>query len=287
MDIEIFPSSVQNALRKLNSEKISEIRFRKGYPVTIKFDNEFYYVSDKGVSSFSQNCILCTSDEIEKIISTMTDNSLYAFNERLKDGYLTWRDGTRCGVAGECVYDKNGIVTVKNITSLNFRIPHEIAGCSKKIMPFIRNGGKTLNSIIVSPPGFGKTTILKDIVKNLPQNEQILICDERGEFINVGGKNVDKIVYSNKKYVFECGIRSMSPSIVVFDELIEKDWLAVNKTVLTGVKVIASAHGDTLEKLKTNEYFNDGLFERYVFLKGVGKAGVIDKIYDGNFKEIS
>ena len=214
---------------------------------------------------------------------------MYAYNECLKKGFLTTRQGVRIGLAGECVYDNDKIITIKNITSLNIRVPHFIENSADKIYKYVLD--KEINSsLIISPPFYGKTTMLKSIVKKLDSedNYNILVVDERNEFSYIVGANIDSIKFCNKEYAFSYGIRSMSPDVIITDELMGKnDWKSVELAINSGVKVIASCHAENLKQLIDKESFISGLFQRYVVLDShSGRAGIVYKVYNGEFKEI-
>lgn len=289
MTLNFLPKKILSALEKLDTDKLYHIRMRKGYSVSVIYDSSKAFLSDQGLTIFENKGIICDESDIKEIIETVTEHSVYAFNESIKQGFITTRDGIRIGLAGDCVFDNGNIITIKNFNSLSIRIPHKISGVSKKIFSYIANGRDIYNTLIISPPGFGKTTLLKDIAETLNNSYRlsILIIDERNEFINVSGVNIDKIVFSDKLYALNYGIRSVAPEIVITDELGNiSDWLAVRTAVNSGVKIIASCHGSDFNDLKKKENFTEGIFDRYIFLKGAGMPGQISSVYDGECKKL-
>ncbi len=285
MDFDFMPLRYRTSLSN-NIEIFYEVRLRKDFPVKVKCLHGLKYLTYNGISDFANNAIICNEDDIKQIISSVTEHSLYAHNDRIKQGFLITKDGIRIGLAGECVFDNNNIITVKNFTSLNIRIPHEVKGCSDKIFPIITKKKGVFNTLIISPAMLGKTTILKDLARKLSKQNigNILIIDERGEFCKIREENVDIISFSDKLYAFDFGLRSMSPNIVITDELSSKlDWEYVEKASRSGVNIIASCHALSINDVKRKKFFNEKVFERYVVIKDIGE---IENIYDEAFNII-
>ena len=288
MNFSFFPQRIRVALSKTDVSALSELRFRTGFPIFGLYNGTKKYLSEQGAVLNANNAFKCGQEDVSEIINGITERSLYAFNDRLKQGYITTKDGIRVGVAGECVFDDGKIITVKKITSLNVRIPHEIKDCSSKIYDklFIEN---VLSVLIVSPPAKGKTTILKDLARKLNERTaySLLIIDERGEFESVSGENIDSVKYADKPYAMNYAVRSMSPQIIITDELqTYEDWKCAEYAATCGVKIIASCHGKNARDLLNKEYFNKNVFERYVFLDENKTAGNVKGVFDKDFNSI-
>ena len=285
MKLEFLPKHIYNAIELVGTSNVQEIRFRVDYPIKLITNN-----GSKYLTNFNSNeTIKCKKADIDYVISYITEKSLYIYNDRIKQGYITTKEGVRVGVSGECVFSNGQIVTIKNFTSLNIRIPRLIKGCSNEIYKYIANQNGVFNTLIICAPGYGKTTMLKDLALkiNSKYDLSILIIDERGEFLEVHGENIDKILYSDKLYAFDCALRSMSPNVVVCDELVsKKDWECVKNVSISGVKILASCHASKLTELKEKAFFVNGVFERYVFLRSFDKPGQIDAIFDGEFNKV-
>lgn len=286
MNFQFLGEKIVRALNCVkNLDKLYEIRLRAGFGVRIVYGFDKYYLSEHGIAEFENNSIKVSNKDIEDVINRLTERSFYAFNDKIKQGYLFANGGIRVGLCGECVFEKE-IVTVKNITSLNVRIPHEILGCSNSCYPYMISFENVYNSLIVSPPFCGKTTILKDFVRriNIEKSLNVLLVDERGEFSNIQGANIDSVRFSDKFYAFSSAIRTMSPDVIVTDELCSaSDWSSVERAVNSGVKVIASCHADNLCNLTRKEYFKKGLFDKYIFLESnKNLIGKVKNVYDYN-----
>ena len=286
VDLSFLPKQLQIALVNSDTETLSELRLRTGYPVFGIFKGKKIYLSENGETLDKNSAVTCSQKMVSEIIENVTEKSLYAFNDRLKQGFITSKCGVRIGVAGDCVFDNGKIMTIKKISSLNIRIPHEIKNCSAKIFNtlFLK---QAFNTLIVSPPAKGKTTILKDLARKFNDytDNSVLIIDERGEFGQITGENIDIIKYSDKNYALNYAIRSMSPQIVITDELQSKDdWNSAEQATTDGIKIIASCHGKDAEDLQKKEFFIKDVFERYVFLDAEKPAGTVRKITDNNFK---
>ncbi len=279
--LSFLPKKYMLYINELDLSKLYEIRLRENYCVKIKLD---WKVTELGGGQ-----VVCSKNDIDEILKNVTEYSLYAFNESLKKGFLTTKNGVRIGIAGECVYDNGKIITIKNITSLNIRVPHLIENCAKELYDYVFDK-QIYNSLIISPPFYGKTTILKDLVVklNLQKKYNILVVDERNEFCFVNGEYIDSIKYCDKSYAFSYGIRSMSPDVIITDELAgEDDWRSVEKAIYSGVKVIASCHGDNIAHVKSKNTFIGGIFDRYIILDSQsGQAGKIKEIFDGKYRVI-
>ena len=279
--LEFLPQTVKNGIEHLNKKYLYEIRIRADKPIVVNYGGAYHYLGRTGLTKYEENALIPSVLDIDECVYKAGEYSVYAVEEELKKGFLTAKDGVRLGIAGEYVFEKGQPLSVRNVTSLCIRIPHEIYGSGEEIYNSCMCD-RVKNLLIMSAPGLGKTTILRDLARILGQNslKNVLICDERGE-IGVGnvGNTCDIIRYADKATAFEIGIRALRPDVIITDELSKKDCEIVEKAICAGVTVLASAHIASQNDLQKPFL---GLFERYVLLSGIGK---IAGIYDNEGKE--
>lgn len=292
----ILPSVICDVMAtRLNSDKIYELRLRAGKPVTVNYGGKYYYLSDSGLTTDKGAAFELTFSEIKNIVVRATEFSLYSLNSRLSDGYITAGDGVRIGICGDVVSDGGRVKTIKNFSSLNVRFPHEVIGCGKLALQYMINeSGQLLSTLICAPPGAGKTTLLRDVCRSISEmNRNVLLVDERNELaacvngtarLDVGAFT-DVIAGTDKAYAFGCGIRSMSPDVIITDELFGRaDFSAVKSAAGAGVTVIASIHASDENELFTKdgftEIYRNRCFLRYVFLSKRRGVGTYEKILD-------
>lgn len=282
--LDFLPQNVKNALRCVNIQKVYEIRLRANKPLTINYEGEYRYLSEYGLTDIREQALQCDMDEVANCVFRAGKYSVYSVEEQIKRGFITAQNGERIGLAGEYVFEKGQPLTIRNITSLCIRVPHEILGCSREIYERCMKE-ELKNVLIISSPGLGKTTILRDLGRLISRKtkKNLLVCDERGE-ISAGdvGQTCDVLKYSDKQTAFEAGIRALRPDIVITDELSAADCNAIERAILAGIKVIASAHFSAITHVKKPFL---GLFERYVLLDE-RKVGKIKGIYDEEGREI-
>lgn len=275
-----------------NFNILEEIRLRNNSPIILKFSNS---------EEILQNCII-TKEEMEYIIQKLCNNSIYSYQNEIINGFITIKGGHRVGITGEVVLDKEKIVNIKYISSLNFRIAHNIIDCSNFLLRYILNieNNEIYNTLIVSSPGAGKTTILKDLIRKISdgiseinfKGQNISVIDERGELSamyegcsqNNLGIRTDVILNATKNIGIKMAIRSMAPQIIVADEIGSKgDSYAIRYAFCSGVKGIFTAHGSSLEEIyanpELNELLNTHLIEKVIFLDSKVK-GKICKVYE-------
>ncbi len=184
MSLSFLPTEVLGALAHLNFNHVSEIRIRRGQPVIIEYKGSYKYINKYGISDSANNAIIVR--EIEPIIFSATNGCVYNFTEQMKSGFITVEHGVRIGIAGEYVTQNEAVNTIKDITSLNIRIPHNIVGCANFIVRKLLSDGLK-SFLLFSKPGLGKTTMLRDIAIHLSnmQKYNILVFDERNEISGI------------------------------------------------------------------------------------------------------
>lgn len=275
MNYDFLPEKISKILLSLKTDKLNELRLREGHAVILKYDFKNCYLTESGVSFNCDNAIIATREDIKSILANVTERSMYAHNERLKQGYLSYCDGIRIGVAGECVVD-NVVIAIKNIKSILVRFPCKSKELANDIKRIVYNNGELYNTLIISPPGFGKTTLIKQIIKFLSKIKNVLVIDERGELFDKS-VSADYIRYSKKDYAFEKGIRVLSPEVVVTDELMdENDLLTCKKVINSGIYIIATMHGKDLDE----GLIQKSIFDKYIILNNKEKPSEIKCIYD-------
>ncbi len=288
MNLDFLPADILVPIKRCG-ESLCEIRLRIGQPIKIKKQVEMFYLTENGYGQTKEKAIICSGNIIDKIILNVTERSIYAHNEKIKKGFLDAGKGVRIGLGGECVYDGQTLRTIKNISSLTIRFPHKIIGWADVIFNKIIFDNKVLSTLIVSPPMFGKTTMLKDIVRKANENNvgQLLIVDERGEFMGLSGENIDVIRYSDKAFAFECGIRSLAPNVIITDELYGvDDWKNVEYASLCGVSVVASCHAESIDDITNKPFFKKDIFKRYVFINCDESKNKCLYVFDKDFNII-
>lgn len=282
--LEFLPNRMRAALRHLNLHKLYEIRLRAGKPVTINYGGRYRYLGECGVTDKVSAALTATLAEIGDIVFSAGKFSVYSVEEQIRRGFLTAECGERIGLAGQYVFEKGKPLAMRDFTSLCIRVPHEIEGCGDEIYESCLKD-KLRSILVMSPPGIGKTTILRDLGRSLSREtgKNILVCDERGE-ISAGdtGATSDVLLFADKATAFEAGIRAMRPDVMITDELSAADCAAVERAIYGGVKVIASAHFAEMEEVRPPFF---GLFERYALLDSE-EIGRLKGIYDGNGKEL-
>jgi len=275
--LEFLPSNVKKSLEYLNLHNLYEIRMRANQPIMVNYNGEYVYLGGYGLTDVRENALRCMVSDVEDCVYRAGDYSVYSVEEQLKKGFITAKNGERLGIAGEYVFENGRPHALRNFTSLCIRVPHEVIGCGEEIFRRCMSD-RVRNLLVMSSPGLGKTTILRDLSRILAEKtrKNILICDERGE-IAVGkvGESCDVIKYCDKATAFEAGIRAMRPEIIITDELSEADCIPLKKAVDAGITVIASAHFSDIHSVKS--CFLE-IFHRFVLLDG-RKTGQIRGIY--------
>lgn len=269
--LDFLSPRLKNAVRTVNLNLLYELRVRTDKPLRINLNGKFCYLSENGVTEREARALIPTQSEIEETLFAASEYSVYAVENQLRRGFVTGREGERIGVAGTFVYDGAGVLSVHSVTSLCIRIPHSIAGCADAIYEKCFSQG-ICSVLILAPPGEGKTTILRELSRliSVYTKQNILVSDERGE-LSAGdlGDTSDVVRFADKLTVFTAGIRAMRPDVIVTDELLPEDYLAVKRAKESGIQVLASAH------LRRYEDVPEKLFGRYVILDGLGKVGEI------------
>ena len=291
---EILPDYLLRPINLLRYDDLYEIRLRLNKPVVVNYKNSYYYLGESGLCS-ENNAIVCNRECLQNIISKASNYSVYAVNDEMKEGFISVKNGIRIGLAGTVVMQNGTVLTVKDISSINIRIPHQVAGASLKISKFIFDENDCVyNTLIIGAPGVGKTTILRDLCLQINKKRKdlnLLLLDERQEIaacfegtsqLNVGD-STDIISLGKKTLNILNGIRSMSPSVIIADEIgCDEDIKAIEYAVNCGVSVIASVHSkDIYEFQKKKEFENlikSHSFKRFVVVsQNIGK-GTIENI---------
>lgn len=282
--IRYFPINISSLLHKAIkqneklAEQIQEIRIRVGRPIILKLQNLDILIE-----------YIVNQTEILQILEKICENSIYAYKNRICNGYITIKGGHRIGITGSAVVENEKIINIKYITSLNFRIARQVLNCSNKIIGQVidEKNQDIYNTLIVSPPGRGKTTILRDLIRNLSNGIDEInfkgrtcgVVDERGEIAamykgvpqNDIGIRTDIIENISKAKGIKILIRTMAPEIIACDEIGSKeDVEAIQEAIISGVKGIFTMHGRTLDDVKSNNQINklieENKIEKIIFI---------------------
>jgi stage III sporulation protein AA len=288
--IGVFPLKIGCLLKdKLRKEQVYELRLKIGKPILV--------YSDRGESII--NYIL-EKEDIKSIMQKVSNYSLYAYEDDIRQGFITIKGGHRIGIAGECVMEKGEVKTIRNISSVNIRICREIIGCSNKVIKYIVSPNRVYNTIIISPPKCGKTTILRDIARNISNGisssgvggRKVVVIDERSEigacYFGVPqsdlGIRTDVLDNCLKREGLIMAIRSLSPEVLICDEIGTKgDIEALMMAFNSGVNIVTTIHGFTVEDLYKRRVFSDlidnQILERAIILSNRCGIGTIENVY--------
>ncbi len=168
--MDLFSEKIRELLARLpvDYEEVQEIRLRAEKPLLIRYGTREYFVTEDGkLSEEESEGFLVDKKELMETMEYIANYSMYAYEEELKQGYLTVRGGHRIGVAGKIIMDGNRISSVRYISFVNVRLSHERKGCADQIMPYVFENGELCHCMIISPPGCGKTTLLRDLIRQV------------------------------------------------------------------------------------------------------------------------
>ncbi|MHB1419260.1 MAG: stage III sporulation protein AA [Bacillota bacterium] len=311
--LPFLPQPVRGMLNRIPPiaiDKLEEIRIREDQPLLLRVGDKHYFINEQGsLLDEPRECYRISNQDIQRTLQLISEGSLYALEEELRNGYLTLRGGHRVGFVGRAVLDKGRVKTLKYISSLNFRLARQVKGCADKILPFLfkPSGGGIYHTLIVSPPQCGKTTLLRDLVRQLSNGVVSLrvagvnvgLVDERSEIAgcfrgkpqNDVGVRTDVLDGCPKAEGMLMLIRSMSPRVVATDEIgRQEDAVALEEMLHAGITVISTVHGSSLEDLGCRPalryILENRVFERIVFLGRTMGPGTVEGIIDGGGKKL-
>lgn len=284
-----LPDSIREVILRVSRsclEEIIEIRLRIGKPIILRAKDDDCLVKKIDGSNYILN-----NGELSRIFEMMCKNSIYAWQDEIANGFLTLRGGHRVGISGKAIYKNSNVYSIRDISGLNIRVARQIIGAGDDIIKQLIEDKQFISALIVSPPGFGKTTILRDLVRQMSNGLEdikgvnISLVDERSEIAAVFngipqndiGIRTDVMDGISKYDGINMMVRSMGPEFIATDEIGEKkDVDAILYAVNSGVKILATAHGSNMDDLMRRDdlarVINKGIFNKIIFLNKGGSV---------------
>ncbi|MDD3919777.1 MAG: stage III sporulation protein AA [Eubacteriales bacterium] len=285
-----FPKRLWELLLEQNeAEPLEEIRLRAGQGIQLVYAKRDTLINTP-VSG--QDC--------EAVLERMCEHSLYAWREEMRAGFITLSGGYRVGLCGKALVQEGKMLRFSHITSLNIRIARAVLGAADSVMPYItEKNGQVHSTLLFSSPGCGKTTVLRDAVRQLSYGGvgkipcRVCVMDERMELC-AGTRGIPQMDLGPRTDVLcGCGkaegmrllIRSMNPQVLVTDELGgAQEASAVLEAAVSGVKVITTAHADSMEHLYQRQslrrLLEENVFSRIVQLGRDPTVGTLTGVWD-------
>ena len=308
--LKYFAQPIRHVLEKIEArsfDSLEEVRLRAGKPLMVQNRKGQWLVETGGVlkGEFVKPFIVLQEDMI-KTLELMSENSIYAYQDEIKNGFITLRGGYRVGICGRTVMDGTAVKNIKDISGLNIRMAKQVKGCSRQILKYLLNPkGEVFNTLLISPPQCGKTTMIRDVARVLSDGAdsgpglKVGLVDERSEIAacykgmaqNDIGIRTDVLDGCPKSIGMPMLLRSMSPQVIITDEIGNQgDREAVMQVLNAGVKIITTAHGYNVSELKTRkevlEMMEEKVFDRYLVLSSAGGPGTLEEVIDGQSMEI-
>lgn len=290
--VTVFPTSIRPRMRKINWDGLEEIRVRIGWPVELIYGNHNEWLGNYD-SMIDRQCL-------DEMLNYITGYSIYAMEEEIKQGYITFSGGHRIGITGHATYEalrdtrEKQIMNIVDIGGLNIRIAHERKGCAEGILPYIKKDKSIYNTLFFAAPGVGKTTYLRDTIRILGDALKISVVDERSEIAacfngkaqNDLGKRTDVLDACPKEIGMRMVLRTMSPDVIAVDEIgREEEYEILEQMRCSGVKVLGTLHAADMEEVFRNPMIRKctsvGTIERFVELKRLENGHRVFRIYDG------
>ena len=269
----ILPDGLRHLLE---TENLREIRLRTNRHITLNVGG-----------NITVTRYVATKEDLLYCVKNACNSSIYAFIDEIKNGFVTIKGGHRIGVCGKVIIRDNKLENIVDFNGVNIRIAREVKGCANDLGETVKD-----STLVISPPGCGKTTMLRDISRILGEKNNVSVVDERGEIAGCYngipqfdvGEMTDVLDLCPKKYGIELVLRAMSPDYIITDEIGKDDITSIKKGILCGVKFIASAHGSSIEEVIERLDIDKNTFSNYILLGQ--NAKVIKQVKAGDINDI-
>lgn len=266
----------------------------------IRYDGREYVLTGRGsLSDSTDHAYIVSEEDLRETLACVSGYSLYAFEQELRNGFITVSGGHRVGIAGRTVMNGDTVQCIRPISFVNIRLAHQVIGCADDLIPFITEGTDVCNTLIISPPGCGKTTMLRDLIRQISDGtEQIPgktvgLIDERSEIAgcyngapqNDIGIRTDVLDCCRKSAGMTMLLRSMAPQVMAVDEIgSPEDEAALKGVFRCGCRIFATVHGNSLDDIQKKPFFGklmeERIFERFVVLQDDGKEREMEVFND-------
>lgn len=303
----VLPENIREIITQLPGtllDRLEEIRLRQERPLVMGFTLGEVFINSRGeITGHASNAYIVSADDIQRVTNMVSNSSIYALEEELKNGYITIPGGHRVGITGKVVLEAGKVKTIKNISGFNIRIAREIKGIASSVLPhIIDKQNRVRHCLILSPPRCGKTTLLRDIIRQLSNGMYVKsfkgvtigLVDERSELAGCYqgipqldiGLRTDVLDGCPKAEGMMMLLRAMSPQVLATDEIgKQEDIHALEEVINAGVTVLSTVHGTSLEEISRRPALKYllglNVIERFIILGRSRGVGTVEDVVDG------